>query len=270
MTIDPFGFPGSQLLKPLSVKIGGAANKDIFAKPTVGGGGGGRAKKPVPAVNQEPEEDLVPEPPSPPPPKEPPVKLSNPKWLSEVAFFGDSVKVTVDIDLPESHTHLTRVAFTLYRLNDTGKKEKTSSADFHAKDGKVEGEFKLEAPKDLKSTEPVPYIFTAIHRDAKEVESQKLNASEPLRNLICEMDDHSDIKKTGYMLVLKDSRGEIHTCFKASDGVEKDGVLSFDFKNLDADAKYILEMQNEKAEVIDVIFSESRHAELKAAGGTPA
>jgi hypothetical protein len=121
------------------------------------------------------------------------------------------------------------VTFTLFRLDGNGKKEKAASADFHAKDGKVEGEFKLELPKGSKVADPVPHIFTAGHRDSKEVTSPKLNVSEPARTLVCEFDDHSELKKPGYALVLKDAGGKVHTKLKFEDGLRSGYVIYLRF-----------------------------------------
>ncbi len=261
---DPHSLSGSDLLNA-SVGKGATSHKEIFAK-SKGGGGMGRASKPAP-TNKEPEEDLIQEPDQTPPQKVYPVKISNPKWLAEEAFFGDTVKVVVDIEIPESHAHLTRVTLVLNILGTNGKKEQVSSVDVHAKDGKVEGEFNMNRPENLKPGESIPFVFTASHREAsKEVESPKLHVTESLRNLICELDDHSDISKNGYTLVLKGG-GTVHTTFSAKDGVDKEGVLTFDFKGLDPDVKYVLELQNEKGKVVAQLFSEMKHGDWVVKNG---
>jgi len=255
---DPFALPGSELLNP-TVGKAAAPHKEIFAK-SKGGGGLGKASKPAP-TNQEPEEDLVLEPPQPPPKKVYLVKLSNPKWLSEEAFFGDTIKVAVDVEIPESHAHLTRVTLVLNILDTNGKKEKVSTVDAHAKEGRVVGEFKLECPKDYNSEDPVPFVFAASHREAeKEVESPKLQVAEPTRSLICELDDHSEITKDGYALVLKGA-GSVHATLTAKDGIDKGDVLSFEFRNLDPKVAYVLELQNDKGKVVAEIFSEKKHGD---------
>ncbi len=113
------------------------------------------------------------------------------------------------------------------------------------------------------------FTFSAKHsRAEKELESPALEMTEPMRNIICEFDDHSNLKPAGHVLVLRDANGSVHSIFKASDGTEKDGILSFDFKNLDEEVDYILEIQNEKSEVIETIFSEKKHGDWAAGQAT--
>ena len=79
--------------------------------------------------------------------------------------------------------------------------------------------------------------------------------------MILKLDDHSDISKDGYGLVLKRADGSIHSKLKARDGVDKDGFLTFEYKDLDPEIKYVLEMHNEKDEILVEIFSDKKHGE---------
>ncbi len=265
MNLDPFAKPP---LDPFNSKwnLNPSAPKDIFTKPKVGGGGGVSPVKRVatPAI-EEKDEELEVEKVAPPPQKIYPVKISNPKWSVEKALFGDTVMASVDVDLPDGQKDFTRVAFALFSVLPSGKTEKIKSQDAHAKEGKAESPFVLnrQGKKDGQSANTHLFLFTAKHsRAEKELESPALEVTEPMRNLICEFDDHSNLKTAGNVLLLRDANGSVHSTFKASDGTEKDGILSFDFKNLDAEVDYILEIQNEKSEVIETIFSERKHGDL--------
>ena len=221
-------------------------------------GGLTRARKPEP-IPSEPEE-MVPEQAKPAPAHESPVKLSNPRWLSEEASIGEKVMGSVDLELPDTHAHLTRVTLSLFRIGANGKKEKETTIDVHAKGGTAQGDFILKRLAGAKPGETVPFTFTATHRDAKEVESPELAAVEPARNLICELDEHSDITKRGYTLVLKGGGG-IHTTYKAEDGIEEGGILKFDFKNMDPEVAYVLELHDEKDRIVSTLFSDKKHGE---------
>lgn len=229
-------------------------------------GGLGRARPPEPSL--EPIEEAIAEPDQPPPPEQPKVILSNPKWLQEEASIGDKVKAAVEIKLPPGHAHLNRVILDLFVLEANGKKEKISSMETHAKDGKAEGEFTLMRPAGTKAGEKVHYVFTAKHRDTKDVESPQLQAVEPARNLICELDARSEITNEGYALVLKGG-GKIHTSYKAKDGIREDGILKFNFTEMDPEVAYILELQDEKGRKVAALFSQMKHGDWDQKAGSP-
>jgi hypothetical protein len=256
---NPFALPGSEILKTMGIPSGDVPKKDILTA----SGGGGRARKPAPAAQEDPREELIPDALPPKPSEKPPVQLANANWGARESEFGEVVKAGVDIVLPDSHSHLTRVTFTLFRLDAHGKKERISSADFHAQDGHVEGEFRLEEPKGWKSESPVRHVFVAKHRDSEEIESPELEVLPPVRKLVCEFDDHSELKKSGHTLVLREAGGREHGRLGFEDGKEEGGIASFEFTGLDAETGYILEIQDGKGRVIEVIFSDMKHTDWK-------
>jgi hypothetical protein len=267
--INPFKSPGEEALNHIKKSHGELPKADHLAKPLdktlIKGsqGGGGGAKKRPPAPAPEPEEDLVPDNPVPEPEAEKPVKLSSPKWEAPECHFGDKVGFSLEVLLPETHAHLTRVSVALNRVLVNGKKEALGTLDVHAKDGRAAGEFKVDRPPNCTDAE-AQFVFIAKHRDAEApIESAVLKATQAPRHLACEFDDDSEISKEGYSLVLKSADGSIHTLFKAADGVNQDGTLTFEFKDLDPDTKYILQIEDGAGKPVETIFSEVRHGEWK-------
>ncbi len=141
MNLDPFAKPP---LDPFNHKWdpNPSVPKDIFSKPKLGGGGGvGPTKRVATPAIEEQDEELEVEKVPPPPQKIYPVKISNPKWSVEKALFGDTVMVSVEVDLPDAQKDFTRIAFTLFSVLPSGKTEKIKSQDAHAKGGKAECPF---------------------------------------------------------------------------------------------------------------------------------
>lgn len=250
--------PGIEPLKKTEGRSSKAHN-DIFQKPKLGGGGA--PKKKVEAI-AEPEVELLPEKAEPPPTKEYPVKLTDPKWLSEKGYYEEKIQFSVNVDLPKSHADFTRVSVVLSSLGPNGKKTQVNSIDVHTRDGKAQGEFKVQRPPNSKPSESSFFVFAASHRDCgKEVESSKLEVNESPRSLVLELDDHSDISRHGYSLVMKGVDGTIHSRLKADDGVDADGIFTFEFKGLTADVAYVLELHNDKDEMVTEIFSGKKHGQ---------
>ncbi|MEO7779451.1 MAG: hypothetical protein ABIY63_18135 [Fibrobacteria bacterium] len=161
----------------------------IFQKPKNSGGGGSAASR---AAKRQAESDkksqeewdkqdnetarksVVEDPPV---EKGEVVKLSNPKWAKEKGQFNEKMITEVDVDLPDTHKHLTRVSFTLFAASQgTGKLERIDAKDAHVKEGKASVEFTLFYPqqKDGQLVKECPYVCVMKHRDSKELESPKL------------------------------------------------------------------------------------------------
>jgi hypothetical protein len=264
---ETMGISGGDLLKK-PPDMNPSAHKDVLVK-SKSGGGLGRTRPPEQAP--EPEEDLIAEPVAEPIKKQPEVRLSNPKWSAESAFFEDKVMASVDVELPETHKDLTRITLTLFSLLPNGKKEQISTLDVHAKSGKAEGEFIVQRPadRDGKKVASSSYAFTAKHRDSKDIESGQLKATEVKPNLILELDEHSDIAKPGFSVVLKSKDGSVHSKFLAKDGVKKGSLLSFDFKKLDSETAYVMELRDDKDKAVDVIFKDKKPVDWKVEPEAP-
>lgn len=260
MTIDPFSLPGCELLKPMGGKMDGAANKDIFTKPTLGGGGGGRAKKPALAANQEPEEDLIPVAPKQVPPAEPPVKLSNPKFLVPDGHFEAKVPFSVDADIPASFKDVRRVIVTVWSIPQHGEKQQAFSKDFYIDgNGKVTGEVELRRPSKYegKEVETCPYLFTAKHRHSKEIQSPRLPVKEKLsgnEDLVLELTSSEILKTGGFVFQLKSKDGSIDSKIETKNGEEKAGMLTLKFTKLDSKLEYALDVLDGQGKIVEAIF----------------
>lgn len=255
---DPFAISGGDLLKKSS-DMNPATHKDVFAKPK-SGGGLGRARRPESV--SEPEQDLVPEKVAPPPPKEPAVKLSNPKWSVDSAHFGDKVTLSAEVFLPESLKEIKRVIVTIFALSPNGAKSQIKCRDLYVEEGKVEGEFVLERPpkQDNKEVESCPYVFTAKHRDSKEIESTRLAVKEKPRGtdeLVLEFPSSDELKNGGFAFQLKSKDGSIVSKIESKNGEEKSGKLNLKFVKLDPNLEYTLDMLNSQGKIVETIFPET-------------
>lgn len=231
-------------------------NEDIFQKPK-GGGGVGPRRKPEPA--QESEVEQIPSNPPPASPKAPPVKLSNPKWSVETAHFEDKVSLSVDVSLPESLKEIKRVIITIFSISPNGAKSQIKSRDLYVEAGKVQGEFQLERPPkyDNKEVESCPYVFTAKHRDAKEIESTRLPVNEKPRGndeLVLEFASSEKLKTGGFAFHLKSKDGSYNSKIDTKNGEEKAAILIFKFTKLDPKLEYALDMLNAQGKIVESIF----------------
>lgn len=253
----PFAMPGGDRYK--TADINPSAHDDIFQKPK-GGGGGGPRRKPDPT--QEPEVEQIPSNPPPQPPKDPPVKLSNPKWSVESAHFEETVSLSVDVSLPESLKEIKRVIVTVFALSPNGAKSQIKSRDLYVDEGKIQGEFELQRPpkQDNQDVESCPYVFTAKHRDSKEVESPKLPVKDKPRGheeLVLEFNSSDELKTGSFAFQLKSKDGSIISKIETKNGLEKEGKLSLKFTKLDPKLEYNLDMLNSKGEIVESIFPDT-------------
>jgi len=236
--------------------INPSAHTDIFQKPKAGGGGSPK-RKPEPVAESEIEQ--IPDNPPPPPPKDPLVKVSNPKWFVESAQFEDTVSLSVDVFLPESLKDIKRVIVTVFALSPNGAKSQIKSRDLYVDEGKVQGDFVLHRPpkQDNKEVESCPYVFTAKHRDSKEIESPRLPVKEkPWGNdeLVLELNSSEELKTGGFAFQLKSKDGSIVSKIETKVGEEKAGKLTLKFVKLNPQLEYTLEMLNSQGEIEDTIF----------------
>lgn len=255
MSKDHFAMPGDDRHK--KPDINPSANKDIFQKPKAGGGGGPK-RKPEPVA--EPDIEQIPNNPPPPPPKEPPVKLSNPKWSVDSAQFEDTVSLSVDVLLPESLKEIKRVIISVFALYPNGEKPSIKIRDLYVNDeGKVQGEFVLHRPpkQDNKEIESCPYVFTAKHRDSKEIESPRLPVKEKPRGndeLVLELASSEKLKTEGLAFHLKSKDGSVNSKIETKNGEEKEGMLTLKFIKLDPNLEYALDMLNAQGKIVESIF----------------
>ena len=175
--MNPFGMPGA------SPK----ASDEIFTRNKMGAGGR-ISKRQAEDVAQlqcqkESEEDFkahdkIKEPT---PAAKPEIRLLNPKWGAEHGAFNERITASVDGDLPLELSHVTKVAFILHSKSPSGKKDRIEVKEVHLKNGKASAEFTLLQPdyKDSEGNAPekCEFIFSAKHRDSKEIESPVLQAS---------------------------------------------------------------------------------------------
>lgn len=251
---NPFAMPGDSKLKKSD--LNSSAPKDIFQQPK----GGGIAPRRKPETNQDPEEELLPENTPPPPPKETPVRLSNPKWSVDSAYFEETVSLSVDVDLPESLKDITRVIVTVFAFIAHEKKQQVKSLDLHVKDGKVQSDFDIPSPekRENKEIDSCSYLFTAKHRDSKEVESPRLSVKSKSKGndeLVLELPSSDELKKNGHTFQLMSKDGTIVWKVETKNGVEKDGKLTLKFENLDPNLEYSLDELNGKGQIIETLFT---------------
>jgi len=256
---DPFAMPGADRHKKPDVNP--SAHDDIFKKPKGGGGGGGPRRKNEPTAEPEPEQ--IPYNPPPPPPKEPPVKLSNPKWSVNSAYFDDKVTLSVDVLLPDSLKEIKRVIISVFALCQNGAKHSIKIRDLYVDaEGKVEGEFELHRPpkQDNKEVESCPYYFTAKHRDSKEIESPRLPVREKPRGndeLVLELTSSDELKTGDFAFQLKSKDGSIVSKIETKNGEEKAGMLTLKYVKLDPKLEYTLEMLDSEGNIVETIFQET-------------
>lgn len=175
--MNPFGLPGA------SPK----ASDEIFIRNKMGSGGRSSKRQAdenaLLQLQQDSEEDFkahdqVKEPQ---PVAKPEVRLFNPKWGEEHGAFNEKISASVEGELPPEISHVTKVAFVLHSKSSGGKKDRMEVKEVHLKDGKAVAEFTLMQPDYIdaegKATEKIEFLFSAKHRDSKEIESPGLYAS---------------------------------------------------------------------------------------------
>jgi hypothetical protein len=170
MSSDLFFVPGGDLLKKMG-ETKTSPSEDIFQKRKLGGGGGvGRKPAPVPV----PEEEAIPFLPAiEEKPKEgPKVQLSNLKWSKETGEFNGTVGVSVEAIVPDDFKHMTKIEFKAIALTPDGKREVIDKQESHLQNGTASKEMTLFWPQyrtEGKVLDECQYIFTAKHRESKEV-----------------------------------------------------------------------------------------------------
>jgi hypothetical protein len=222
-----------------------------------GGAGIRRKADPVP----ESAADPIPVEPAAPPEQKPLVRLLNPKWSVEEANFEDKVGISVEAVLPESLKDIKRLIVTVFSITSQGIRSQIKSKDLYVDEGLVKGEFELSAParEGDKVIESCEYLFTAKHRDSKEVESPRLHAkAKPRGNdeLILEVPSSDDLKKGGHSFRLKSNDGTIICKIETKNVQEKDGTLTFKFEKLDPKLRYALDFLDSQDRIVDTIFSD--------------
>jgi len=166
-----------------------------------------------------------------------------------------------------------RVIVAAWSIPPHGEKQKAFSKDFYIDDeGKVNGEIELRRPPKYegKEVESCPYIFTAKHRDSKEVESPKIKVKEKFsgnEEVILEIDASAQLKKSGASFELKSQNGAIISKVEAKNGEEKAGILTLKFEKLDANLSYALILLDSQGEIMETIFTDIPFG--KWAGATP-
>ncbi len=253
-----FAIPGGDPFKRQKDDLNPSVNDDIFQKCKVGG-----PKKKVAPTNVDDDEVFQPyNLPPPPPPKEPAVKLYNPKWSVENANFEEKVSLSFDVDLPESLKDITRVIVTVHALCQYGKREVIKSRDHYIKDGKVHGEFHLSRPakRGDKEVDSCSYIFTAKHRDSKELESHRLPVkTNPIGNdeLELELTSSDELKNGGFAFQLMAKDRSIIWKIESKNGEDKAGKLTLKFVKLNPNLEYSLDMLNSQGKIVETIFSDT-------------
>ncbi len=266
---NPFHFSGSDLFKKAGSE--GAipsAHPDIFTKPKAGGGNGigggrsGRAKALESKKTEDDEEELqIEKQATPARAVDPPVKLTNLKWAVDSAHFEQNVEITMDIDIPKSLENITRVIVTVYALGANGKRETIKAKELWAKDGRVQGDFVLYPPSkhEERSAASYPYIYTAKHRDSKEMESPKLQVTGKVsgnEELVLELASTKELKNSGYSFQLKSKDGSFLSKLETKNAEEKAGNIIIKFEKLDPKSHYYLELLDAHGKIIETLFSD--------------
>lgn len=225
------------------------------------GGGAGLRRKPEPAL--EPADEPESMQPEPQPEKKDVVVLTNPKWLVDEATFEQKVGLSVDVLLPESLKEIKRVIITVYSVSPKGVKSQVKARDLYVDQGEVTGEFELATPpkEDGKGLEACDYLFTAKHRDSKEIESPRLHAKSKANGseiLELELPSPDETESGGQTFRLKSNDGSIDAKMAIKDGQEKEGKITLKFQKLDPMQRYSLELMNGKGEVVEAIFTDTQ------------
>lgn len=182
MRFNPFPIPGYGQSKKID---------EIFQKPFLGGGAGGASarrhadEKAKQELEKEfeayHEEEARKERSEEPARNRHVVEISNAKWSHDQGRFNGKITAKVDVHLPETHKHLTRITFTLLAMEKAGEKSRIDSKEAHARNGSAEAELTLYRPAQRDATgvdEKRHYFFVAKHRDSKEHASEKLPVTE--------------------------------------------------------------------------------------------
>lgn len=163
MLQDPFGDP----FRPGT----GSSLSEIFRRR----GGGVRPRKPETAPEAAPQAEVEPE--SAPEssdeaPEESPGEkavLRNPKWEIETVGFNEETDISVEVELPETHAHKTRVEFELFAETPDGP-EAISKAEGTVEGGKAVARIPVHMPKFKDEfgnlLNKVKYFFTAKHSES--------------------------------------------------------------------------------------------------------
>jgi outer membrane protein OmpA-like peptidoglycan-associated protein len=163
MNLDPFKSPGTS--KPKS-------QDEIFVKSKNGGAG----RRMAPSEPNEPLEMSPPEAAPEPEKKKLGAVLRNPQWQAGKVGFNEEAEVSVDLELPEEHSHKTKVSFELFANTPKGP-ERISQGEGVAKDGKALGKIPVYIPtfkdEDGNPLQKVEYYFLAKHSEAEPLDGSK-------------------------------------------------------------------------------------------------
>ena len=226
---------------------------------------GGRPMRRAPEPESQPE-PLIPESahPEAEEPK-PTVALRDLKWGKEAGVFGRKSRISVHADLPTALKHATRIQFTLFAPDAQGKPEKLIALEGHLENGEAHADFELPHTQGKDGATEPGRTFTCVakHRDSEPLESAKHTAKEVAR-LELSLDDAQAWKKAGYRFCLGQAGGEHMLALKAEDGEERDGKLTLRFEDLDATAKYTLEIRDEMEDKLrQVVFKERKYGDWR-------
>ncbi len=152
-------------------------------------GGGGIAKRPAPPPTpQEPDpEPLSPAAENPAPKDEPKVSLKNLAWSSPSVTLNEKSEVSLEADVPQSISHLTRIEMKAIAIPPNGKEEVVDRQEAFLKDGKARGQLTLFYPQHREGgalPASCKYVFSAKHKNSAEARSAALEAKQPFASQV--------------------------------------------------------------------------------------
>lgn len=186
--------------------------------------------------------------------------LTDVRFAKDLAGFGEVVKVSAQLSLPESLAHLTRVEFLLYAADAEAGSPPLAKAEGHAKDGKAVASFTLPAA-DGKAKERA-FACAAKHKHSEEAKGNTLKAKgDAPADLEIEIEDGAEAKQSGHAFRLRGGGGKVAKVLQAKDGIEKAGRLTLRFEKLDPSLTYTLECLDSRGAVLGAIFSDRKFGE---------
>lgn len=166
---NPFQAPGDDLLREMAgLKPAGPDALLVRSRLRPLGGVARKAQEDRKPAEPEPEPLEIAATPDRPEEK-PKAVLTHPKWEVQDVGFNEETDLSIEIDIPKSHAHKTKVSFELFAKTPNGP-ESISKADGQAKDGKARTRIPLYMPQYRDEAgnllAEVEYYFTAKHLES--------------------------------------------------------------------------------------------------------
>ena len=109
----------------------------------------------------------------------------------------------------------------------------------------------------------IKYIFSAEATEAKSIQSKPLDVTPLLLDISIVIEDAKSFTHYADSLILKERNGSIHSRLSSKDAKDENGTLVFEFKKLNPDMHFDLEIQDSKGNLIEKIFTKKWQLDWK-------